>query len=478
MRRLIVVLSLATILGAVSMAAQPPDRAKAPVPGPPPVLTLPPVQQLRLSNGLPVRVVEMHEVPVVQIALVVRAGASADPAGKDGVASLTAAMLDEGAGTRGALEIADEAAFLGASLSTGSSYDGSFTRVSVPVARMEQAVTLLSDIGLKPTFPQAELERVKQQRITAMMQARDDPDAIAGLAFPRLLFGPAHRYGTDEEGTQTSLRALAPSDLRAFYDAHYRPDNAVLIVVGDVTPARVQSLLEPAFGSWKPSGGSAAASRLPAVAQPKARRILLIDKPGAAQSEIRIGWVGVPRSTPDYFPLTVLNTILGGSFTSRLNTNLRETHGYSYGAFSSFQMRRDPGAFVAAAGVQTDKTAESVREFFNELEGIRKPIPGEEFGKARRNVALGFATRFETTGALLGGLIDQYLLDLPEDVFTTYVPRVQQVAASDVARVAQQYIQPSRFLVVVVGDRATVEAPLRALNLGPVSVMSVQEALK
>ena len=468
----------AVVLAPALAVAQAPDRSTAPVPGAAPVLTLPAVQQARLSNGLGLRLVEMHEVPVVRIALVFRNGAAADPAGKPGVASLTAAMLDEGAGSRSALEISDEAAFLGASLATGSSYDASFVTVGVPVARIEPALALLADVALKPTFPAADLERLRSELLTNMLQTRDNPAAIASLAFPRLLYGTTHRYGTAENGTPESVKVLTADDLRAFHRAHYRPDAAQLIVVGDVKLDGVLPLLERAFSNWSASGASPTPATVPDARQPAARRVVLVDKPGAAQSQIRIGWIGVPRSTADFFPLTVANTILGGSFTSRLNTNLRETHGYAYGASSQFVMRRQAGPFVGAAGVQTDKTAESVREFFNEFEGIRKPIPADEFGKAQRNVALSFPGDFETTGDLLARLQSQAVLGLPDDVYSTYVQKVMAVTPSDAARVTTQYIQPTRFLVVVVGDRAKVEAPLRALNLGPMTVLSVEDALK
>ena len=468
----------AVVLVPALAVAQPPDRSKAPTPGPAPLLTLPTVQQARLSNGLELRLVEMHEVPVVRIALVFRNGAAADPSGRPGVASLTAAMLDEGAGTRSALDIADQAAFLGATLSTGSSYDASYVSLGVPVARMEPALALLADVALRPTFPVADLERLRTELLTSMLQTRDNPAAIASLAFPRLLYGTAHRYATAENGTPDSVKALTADDLRTFHQAQYRPDAAQLIVVGDVTKDGVLPLLERMLGGWTASGAAPKLPAVPDARQPSARRIVLIDKPGAAQSQIRIGWIGVPRSTPDFFPLTIANTILGGSFTSRLNTNLRETHGYAYGASSQFVMRRQAGPFVAAAGVQTDKTAESVREFFNEFDGIRRPIPPDEFGKAQRNVALSFPEDFETTGDLLGRLQAQAVLGLPDDVYTTYVQKVMAVTPADAARVTTQYIQPTKFLVVVVGDRAKIEAPLTALNLGPLTVLSVDDALR
>lgn len=207
------------------------------------------------------------------------------------------------------------------------------------------------------------------------------------------------------------------------------------------------------------------------------REIVLVDKPEAAQSQIRIGWVGVPRSTPDYVTLQVLNTVLGGSFTSRLNTNLRETHGYSYGAYSSFDMRRGAGPFSAAAGVQTDKTAEALREFFNELGGIGKTVPADELEKAKNYVALGFPADFETSGDLARKLEELIVYGLPEDTFTTFVDRVRQVDAAAVAKAAARYIQPDKFAIVIVGDAKTVAPALKALNLGPLKVLSVEDAV-
>jgi zinc protease len=292
---------LAAVVLTLTLAfAQPPDRSTAPAPGAAPVLTLPAVQQARLSNGLDVRLVEMHEVPVVRIALVFRNGAAADPSGKPGVASLTAAMLDEGAGTRSALQISDEAAFLGASLATGSSYDASFVTVGVPVARIEPALALMADVAMRPTFPAADLERLRTELLTSMLQTRDNPAAIASLAFPRLLYGPTHRYSTAENGTPDSVKALTADDLRAFHQAQYRPDAAQVIVVGDVKLDAAIPLLERAFSGWRASGTSPAPVAVPDARQPPARRVVLVDKAGAAQSQIRIGWIGVPRTTADF----------------------------------------------------------------------------------------------------------------------------------------------------------------------------------
>jgi len=469
--RLLSVVLLASV--AVS-AQQAPDRSHPPEPGPPPTLKLPAIQKRQLSNNLPVWIVELHEVPVAQVNLVVLSGSSNDPAGKFGIASLTAAMLDRGAGSRSALEIADAVDFLGADLGAASGVDSSAVRLHVPVARLADALPIMADVALRPTFPADELERLRRQRLTSLLQARDDPPTIASLTFSRVLYGPTHRYGTATAGSAETIKSLTPADLRTFYQGTFRPDHAAMIVVGDVTTDKVMTLLEPAFGGWKAQGAALPATKLPSVEEPAKRELYLVDKPDAAQSQIRIGWVGVPRSTPDYFPIQVLNTILGGSFSSRLNMNLREKHGYAYGAGSSFDMRASAGPFVSSAGVQTDKTAEALKEFFVELDAIQKTVPADELTRAKNYVALRFPEAFETTGDISRRLEDMLVYHLPDDYFAKYVGNIQAVTAADVQRVAQKYIQPSHFAVVVVGDLKKIEPGIRALNLGPVKVLTVE----
>ncbi|MGH9220398.1 MAG: M16 family metallopeptidase, partial [Vicinamibacterales bacterium] len=369
---------LLAALAAVTLSAQKPDRAKPPAIGPAPSLKLPAIHKQKLSNGLTVWIVEHHEVPLAQINLIVRSGSAADPIGKFGIGSLAAAMLDEGAGSRSALDLADALEFLAANLSTTSSFDYSAIRMSVPVSKLGEALPLMADVALRPTFPANELERLRKERLTALLQARDNPGALIQLAFPRVVYGPTHRYGTSGNGLPPAIEALTVADLQAFYRAHYRPDNATLLVVGDVTPAAIMVSLEKTFGSWKSAGMAPLVAEVPNAPQLKSRQIYIVDKPEAAQSQIRIGWVGVPRSTPDYAGLQVLNTILGGSFTSRLNQNLREKNGYAYGAGSAFDMRLSAGPFYSTANVQTDKTGDALKEFFNELNGILEPVPAEE----------------------------------------------------------------------------------------------------
>ncbi|MEP7117419.1 MAG: pitrilysin family protein [Acidobacteriota bacterium] len=470
---------LATLFALGSVAAQqPPDRSKPPTLGPASPLVLPAVQKLTLANGLRVWVLEHHEVPLVQVNLVVMSGAAADVPGQFGAASMTAAMLDEGAAGKAALALADAVEFLGAQISTSASFDASAVRLSTPAVKLRESLDLLADVALAPDFPAEELERLRAERITGLLQARDDPSSLVALAFPRLLFGPEHRYGTSAGGTETSIKALGVAELRAFHRSHYRPDNAVLIVVGDTTPAALKPVLDPRFGTWQADGAAAVPFPVRASPQPGKRQIYLIDKPGAAQSQIRIGLVGVPRSTPDYIALDVFNTILGGSFTSRLNQNLREKNGYSYGASSRFDMRRAAGPFQAGAGVQTDKTAPALKEFFAELNGMLAPVPADELEKSKSYAALSFAGEFETTGQLAAKLEQIAVYDLPDDVFANYVGAVQAVTGAELARVAKQYLLVDRMAVVVVGDRATIEAPIRALNLGPVTVVPVADVMK
>jgi predicted Zn-dependent peptidase len=474
---LLLIVCVGAISGSAAVAQQKPDRTAPPKPGAPPALKLPAVQKHKLSNGLAVWIVEQHEVPLVQLNLIVRAGSAVDPAGKFGVASMTAAMLDEGAGTRSALELADAIEFLGASLSITSSFDYSAVRASVPVARIAEALPLVADVVVRPTFPAAELERLRKERLTALLQARDDPAALIGIAFPRLVFGPSHRYGTAAAGTAAELKAMTVDDVRSFHRTFYRPEHSILIVAGDVTPAAVLPELDKVFGTWKGDGTAGTLASVPAPKQLTKRQIYVIDKPGAAQSQIRIGWVGIPRSTPDYAELSVMNTILGGAFTSRLNQNLREKNQYSYGARSVFDARLGPGLFFATAGVQTDKTAEAVREFFNEFTAMLEPIPGEELDKAKNYVAFGFPGEFETSGDLARKLEEQIVYGLPDEYFPSFVRAVTQVTNADVQKAAAKYVQPDKFAVVVVGDRKAIEDKIKALGLGPVEVLTPDQVL-
>jgi predicted Zn-dependent peptidase len=461
-------------LAVLALPAPAADRSHPPAPGVPRPLQFSPVQKLALSNGLPVLIVASHGVPSVELFLVVKAGASSDPLERTGIAAMTADMLDEGAGGRDALVLADAVDYLGAELQTGSSWDDSFVRLHVPVARLAEALPLLADVALRPDFPARELERLQKDTLTSQLQARDDPDEIAARALSKAVFGDAHRYGLPEAGDAKSVAALRIDDLKGFHARHYRPGNAALVVVGDVDNA-VAGLVEKAFGSW-PAGG-VPAPPVPEPPQLRSGSVWLVDKPEAPQSVIRIGRVGPPRATAQYPALETMNTLLGGSFTSRLNDNLREQHGYAYGAGSAFSYLRVAGAFLSGASVQTPSTAESVSEFIKELTRIRTPPSAEETERARNYLALGYANNFETTRQIARQLAGRIVYSLPEDSFASFVPKVLAVTAKDIALAAEAQIDPSRSAIVVVGDRATIEAPLRALKLAPFRVLSVDDVM-
>lgn len=446
-----------------------------PAVGPAPSLSLPAPERRTLDNGLEVVYVRHGDLPLVHATLVLPAGSAADPVDAPGLASFVADMLDEGAGDLDALELSAALDLLGAQLSTGAGVDAAFVDLEVLRERFPEALRLMASVVAEPTFPEADFRRIRDQRVTALASARDEPSIIAGNAFTRLVFGEEHPYGR-LPATETT-RAMERGDLEAFHREHYRPEGSTLILVGDVDPSELHEVVQEAFGDWE--GRTAGRDSIPDVTPPEATRIYLIDKPGAAQSEIRLGHPGVARLSPDYFPLIVLNTILGGSFTSRLNTNLRETHGYSYGASSSFSMRVGQGPFAASTAVFTAKTDSAVIELFRELERIREEaVPEAEVQRARSYVALGLPRRFETASGVAAQLAELEIYGLTMDFFNTYVENVMAVTAADVQRVAREYLHPDRAVVVVVGDRATIEPALRALPFGSVEVREVEEFVK
>jgi len=297
---------------------------------------------------------------------------------------------------------------------------------------------------------------------------KDQGPAIANLAFPAIIYGTGHPYGAATLGTEASVKSLSVADLQNYYTANFKPNNATLIIVGDVTPSQIEEKINAVFGGWQRGD----VPQLTYGDPPKAgtTTIYLIDKPGAAQSSFRIGSVGVPRSTKDYFPLLVMNTILGGSFTSRLNQNLRETRGYTYGAGSRFDMRRAAGPFSASAEIVAAKTDSALLEFMKELNGIRQAVPAEELSRAKRFLQLQLPGNFETTQDIAFQMIPVALYGLPFDYYNNYVQNIEAVTQADVARVAQQYIDPGSLAVVIVGDRKSIEPGLKAVNVAPIVI--------
>jgi predicted Zn-dependent peptidase len=463
------------LLVSTHTAAQVPDRSGPPELGPPPSLELPPLQELRLSNGLRVMLMEKHDVPLVQLNVLVMVGSAYDSRDKVGLASLTADMMDEGAGGRDALEFADAIEFLGASIRSTAGTHTSRIALHTPLAKFNEALPLVADVLLRPIFPEDELERKRISRLTSLLQGHDEPNAVAAVLFNEALYGDRHPYGFSPLSNESSIRSYTVDDLREFHGSYFRPNNAVLILVGDITADVVMPELESAFGEWQP--GEVPTQSWPSVGQVDRREVLLVDKPGAPQSVIRIGRIGVDRFTDDYYALQVMNTILGGAFTSRLNQNLREDKGYTYGAFSSFSFRKMAGPFTASAQVQSDATDESLSEFMRELNGILEPVPAEELNRAKNYLALQYPGGFQSVSRIASNLEQLAVYDLPPEYFNNYVERVLAVTQEDVQRVARQYLDPERIKIIVVGDRESIEADVRALDLGRVRNLTIEDVL-
>jgi predicted Zn-dependent peptidase len=459
----------------VKVVAAPIDLTKPPVLGPPPALRVPAITTRQLPNGLKIVVVEQHELPIADAILEFRTGGEADPTSKMGTAALTSALLTEGTTTRSALQIADQAGFLGVRVGAGSGWEQSTVSLHTPTAQLDSAMALFADIVLHPAFPAPDFDRVRKLRLTSLQQQRDRGPAIADRAFANAVFGDQHPYGRPLVGTEASVASISRDDLVSFYNTYYRPNNATLLVVGDVRPDNVERRAQAIFGNWARADIPAVAA--PSTGAPKTTTLVLIDKPGAPQSSFRLGGIGAPRTTNDYFAIQVLNTILGGSFTSRLNQNLRESHAYTYGANSGFGLRRGAGPFVASAEVVAAKTDSALVEFRKELRSIRDTVPSDELAKAKRYLQLGLPEDFETNGSIAGQMLPLITYGIPLDFYATAVQNIGAVTQADVQRVARQYVDPDHLTIVIVGDRKTIEPGLRALNPGTIVIRDVRDVL-
>jgi zinc protease len=447
-----------------------------PKPKPDPKLVLPRIQRRKLSNGLEVLIVEQHELPVVTMNLVIKSGAAADSNDRAGLASLTADMLDEGTKTRSSLDISNQLSSIGARLFTNASWDSSNINLLTLTRHLDRALDIFADVLLNPSFPETDLSRLRAQRSVGLQQRRDDANSIAGTVYSSLLYGRNHPYGHPQTGDEASIKATTGADVRGFYETYYRPNNAALIVAGDVTPETIIPRLEKALGAWK--AGNVPAVNISAPGQNLGKtHVYLVDRPGAAQSVIQIGQLGVARSTPDYFPLLVMNSLLGGAFVSRVNLNLREDKGYTYGARTGFDYRRGAGPFTASAGVQTAVTKESVFEFMKELRGVRGEIPvtQKELDYQKQAIIRRYPSGFETPEQITRQLSALVLYDLPDDYFNNYLARVQAVSLADVQRVATKYLDPDHMAILVVGDRKVIEPGLRSLgDIGSITFLDAE----
>jgi predicted Zn-dependent peptidase len=448
-----------------------PFRQLAPPPAAEPSFQPPRWKRFKLKNGLEVFLVEFHDLPLVDLNLMIKTGGAANPLDRAGLADLTAHMLDEGTKTRSALAIADQVAALGATLSTGSTWDASNVSMSTLSKNLDAALSVFSDIVVNPAFDAKEFARVRDNLLTAITRRKDSPPTVANLAMTRLLYGQKHPYGWPMSGAETSIKKITPEDLRAFYDKYYRPGNAALLVAGDTTVAALKGKLEAAFGKWRPKRSTPVKLPAPAGAA-TATRVFLIDKADAPQSSIRVATIGIERTNPDYFPVTVMNLILGGGFY-RLDLNLREGKGWTYGARSTVDSRRTPGPISAGGEFVAPHSADSVAEILKELTTMRDTdVTDVELARAKDQIIKSFPARFATRANVAAQLAELAVFGLPDSYVTDYTRKVAAVTKDDVRRVARKYIDPTRLTIIVVGDKKSLAEPLG--KLAPVEVRDLE----
>ena len=450
------------------------SRAQAPTPGRLRPFEFPPVTSERLPNGLTLLHARHGDLPLVTLSLVLEAGGTEEPAARAGLAHMTANALSSGTETRSADEIAWAIESLGIHLETHAGWDAAFARMTVPTERLDEAAGLFSDVVRRPAFPESEISRIREQQLAGIIQRRKQPGTLAGDVTSQTIFAPDVPWSRPLVGTAATVGALKREDVVAFYASRYTPSAASLIVVGDIDRAAARALAERWFGDW--SGPPAPRHDYPSKGAVENTTVVVVDRPGAVQSEIRIGHVGVERATPDYFPLLVMNTVLGGSFTSRLNMNLREKHGFTYGVRSGFSMRRKAGPFLVQTAVANDVTARAVEEVLREVERIRESgATEEELSSARDYLGGVLPLQLQTTAQLAARIDDLVVYDLPLDWFRHYRQRVTQVTAADVQRVAREALHPDRFAIVVVGAKEQVVPDLEKLEVGTVRTVEVAE---
>ena len=435
-----------------------------PSPAPPRDYRFPGFDRRTLSNGVQLLVAPVPKLPLVTVLAIVEAGASVEPHGQHGVAALTVRLLLEGgaAGMDGAA-LADRFERIGASVDARIDWDVATVSLTVLSEHLPDALGLARDLLRWPAFPEREVQRLKEQRLADLLQQLAEPRGLADEQFAQIAYAAAARYAAPEEGDAASVRALNRADVQAFYAARYQPGGTTLIFAGDVTMHAASALAETLFGDWRGVRPAPAPSGID-VAQP-GRLVRVVAKAAAPQSELRVGHAGLPRTSADYFDVMVMNAVLGGLFSSRINLNLREAHGYTYGASSAFDWRRGAGPFVVQTAVKSDVTGAAVQEILNEIERMRvAPISQDELTLATSYLDGVFPIRYETTAAIAGALENLVRHGLPDDYYDAYRSRVRAVTTDGVLRAAQQHLHPGQLRIVVVGDPNTVAAPVAAVT--------------
>jgi len=449
------------------------DRKVMPALGTPPDAPLPAVERRTLSNGLKVVLSHRTAIPMVRMALLLDAGFAADKAGAPGISSMTMRMLDQGTTTRSALQIGDALASLGASLNAGAGLDVATVSLSVLKDKLDPALGIYADVILHPSFPASDFARVKQSTLARIQQEKVQPTSLALRVMPALLYGPGHAYSQPLTGTGTeeSVRAMTRDDLARFAESWFKPNHATLVVVGDITMQELAPKLESAFKGWKP--GDIPATNIATVPGPSRSEVYILDRPGAEQSIIFAGSLVAPTNNPEELAFQTFNDAFGGSFSSRINMNLREDKHWSYGVFSFAQDARGQRPWIIYAPVQTDKTKESLAELVKELHDVAstRPLSDSEVQGAKDRETLTLAGRWETGSAVSGALQEMATYGLPDDYYQTYASHIRALSASDIGKAVSDFVKPDHEVWVVVGDRAKIEAGIRALGLGEVSFL-------
>jgi zinc protease len=442
--------------------------AVRPQPGPPRPYNFPPFERARLSNGARLLVAEINKLPIVSVTVVINAGAESDPPGKEGLAQLTARGLVEGTRSSSSLEIAGRIEKLGGVIDSDAGWDSARINLTCLSRHLDESLGVLGEILTTASFPEREVERLREERLAEIEQIRSEPRGLAEEAFVQFVYAPDARYSIPPGGSQESVAAITRDDVVRHHADQYTPGNASIVIAGDVSVSRATVAIERALRSWSGSVAERVDTRVaPATG---GTRALLVVKEGAAQSELRIGHVGLPRSHPDYFPFSIMNAALGGVFSSRINLNLRERHGYTYGAHSIIDWRKAAGPFVVSTAVGTDVTADAAREVLGELDRIREgEITADELSLVTSYLQGVFPIRYESTGAIAGALANLVTYDLPDSYYDTYRDRVAAVTTADVLRAAREHIRPEELRVVVVGD-ASLRERLEEMQIGAVEV--------
>lgn len=433
------------------------DRSKPPEPTPASKVSFPKFFKKKFSNGFKFFVVENHILPIVTAGFVVRGGSTFDR-NLPGLASVTSELITKGTKERTATQIAETIDYVGGSLSSNSSWDSSQVFVSVLKSHLTTAIDLLQDIILHASFPEEELERVKIQRVASLQQMKADAGYLADTRFASVVFG-SHPYGGRASGTEESIKAIRREDLISFQKGFYTPDNSFMVFAGDITPKEAEKYASRYFEKWK---GKRKSSSLPlGVPNFSKDKVVIVDKPAAVQSALRIGGVGIARTDKNYLKVFVMNTLLGGYFSSRINMNLREAHGYTYGGRSGFDARMFPGPFEVSADVRNEVTDETIIEVLKELDRIRKTNPSKEELEMVKNYLAGlFPIQLETPQQVACRVIALELYHLPKDYYKNYRESIRKVTARDIRSSAMKYIKPEKLAIVLSGNSKEISTKL------------------